>query len=547
MPDSVEWVAPRLAQPWCRRIGRHADPAAGNPKRSGPHARMTPGGPRGDDAGGVVRAGGVHLMSGAQAPAEILETHISVIVMIGDRAYKLLKPVRMAFLDNRRREDRLLACRRETEVNRRFAPDVYLGVLDVAGEDGAPCDHLIAMRRMPGDRRLSALLDDPRAPRLVSEVARTVAGFHRDAPTSERVAEAGGLAAVLGLWEEGLDQMEALDPPVVGRASLERARELARAYLRGREPLLVRRIAAGRVRDGHGDLLSDDVFCLDDGPRVLDCLAFDDRLRFGDVLGDIAFLAMDLEAHGHPELGALLVERWGAALGEDHPATLAHHYVAYRAHVRSKVAALRSGQGDPAAAARARTLHALAIDHLERAQVRLVLVGGAPGTGKTTVSRALGAATGWAVISSDETRKDLAGLPRTPSDPGAFETGIYAPGASERVYARMLGTAGERLSMGECVVLDASWGAAPRRAAARALAAERGARVVEIRCALDPAAAAERILRRRAAGEGATDATPLIAERLAAAFAPWPEAALLDTAAPPGPVEDEARRLAGPV
>lgn len=479
--------------------------------------------------------------------AEIVETHVSVIAMVGDRAYKLLKPVRMPFLDQSRREDRERACHRETEVNRRFAPDVYLGVLDVVGEDGAPCDHLIAMRRMPAGRRLSALLGDPGAPGLVASVARAVAGFHRAAPTSPEIARAGSPAAVLGLWEEGLDQLGALDPAVVPRAEVERARGLARAYLRGREPLLERRIADGRVRDGHGDLLCDDVFCLDDGPRVLDCLAFDDRLRHGDVLGDIAFLAMDLEAHGRPVLAEGLMEAWGAALGEDHPASLAHHYVAYRAHVRAKVAALRRGQGDARAGDRARALHALTLDRLERAQVRLVLVGGAPGTGKTTVARALGAANGWEVVSSDVTRKDLAGLPRAPAAAVPFETGAYAPEASDRVYAAMLDAAAERLAMGVPVVLDASWGAAPRRTAARELAARHGALAVEIRCSLPAAEAAARIARRKAAGEGASDATPLIAARLAAAFAPWPEAAELVTAAPPGLVEDEARRLAGPV
>ena len=99
------------------------------------------------------------------APAKLIETHISVIAMIGDRAYKLLKPVKMAFLDHRRREDRLDACRRETEVNRRFAPDVYLGVLDVVNDDGHARDHLIEMRRMPDSRRLSALLGGRRGAR----------------------------------------------------------------------------------------------------------------------------------------------------------------------------------------------------------------------------------------------------------------------------------------------------------------------------------------------------------------------------------------------
>ncbi len=476
-------------------------------------------------------------------PAEVVETHISVITMIGARAYKLLKPVSMGFLDHRLRQDRLAACRRETEVNRRFAPDVYLGVLDVVGADGVVRDHLLEMRRMPAERRLSSLLDGPEAAGLVGAVARAVAGFHRVAPTSPLICEAGTPEFVLGLWEEGLDQLEAITPAVVPADEVERARALARAYVGGRRPLLERRIAAGRVRDGHGDLLCDDVFCLADGPRILDCLAFADRLRYGDVLGDIAFLAMDLEAQGHPALGALLIAEWGRELGEDHPESLAHHYVAYRAHVRSKVAALRARQGDPDAADRARALHAMALGYLERAQPVVVIVGGAPGTGKSTVARALGQAGGGVVLGSDEIRKDVAGLPRTPADPGGFAEGLYAPAVSERVYARMRELASEQLGLGRSVVLDASWSDGRHRAAARALAAGLGARAIEIRCRLDPAAAAARILARRAAGEGSSDATPEIARRLAAAADPWPQALVLDTGPPPDLVAREARRL----
>lgn len=482
----------------------------------------------------------------AGAPAELVETHISVIVMIGERAYKLLKPVAMGFLDHRSREDRLAACRRETEENRRFAPDVYLGVLDVLDEDGIAQDHLVAMRRLPASRRLGALLGDPGAPDLVRSVARTIAGFHRAAPTSPRIAEAGDPDVVLGLWEEGLGQLSGLVPEVVPHEDVERLRSLARRYLAGRRALLDRRVASGWVRDGHGDLLADDVFCLPDGPRVLDCLAFADRLRHGDVLGDVAFLAMDLEAHGHPELGGLLVEEWSGALGEDHPPSLAHHYVGYRAHVRSKVAALRSAQGDPAAAARARGLHAMAVAYLERAQVRMVLVGGAPGTGKSTVARALGEATGWAVLRSDEIRKDLAGLPHTPRDPGAFGDGLYAPEVSDRVYATMLERAGGHLGLGEGVVLDASWSSGARRDAARRVASANAAPVVEIRCDLAPAVAAARIERRWADGVGPSDATREIAERLRQSAEPWPEAHTLDTQPPPALVLRRARALVGP-
>jgi aminoglycoside phosphotransferase family enzyme/predicted kinase len=478
--------------------------------------------------------------------AELVETHISVITMIGERAYKLMKPVSMAFLDHRLREDRLAACRRETILNRRFAPDVYLGVLDVVDEDGVAQDHLVAMRRMPAERRLAGLLDTPEAPEVVREVARTVAGFHREAPTSRRIEEAGRLQAVRALWDEGLDQLEALRPRVVPQVELERARGLATAYISGRRALFERRIACGRVRDGHGDLLADDVFCLGDGPRILDCLAFDDRFRHGDVLADIAFLAMDLEAHGHPALGDLLIAEWREALGEDHPASLAHLYVAYRAHVRSKIAALRSVQGDAGAPARSRALHRLSLSHLERAQVRVVLVGGLPGTGKSTLANGLGAATGWVVLRSDAIRKDLAGLPHTPVDPGAFEAGLYAPEVSDRVYATMLERAAAHLSLGEGVVLDASWSTEARRDAARRMARSAGADVIELACRLDPAVAAARIAERRAAGEGPSDATAQVAARMAAGAEPWPAARPLDATASPDTLLDEALGLVGP-
>jgi aminoglycoside phosphotransferase family enzyme/predicted kinase len=469
-------------------------------------------------------------VSGEGAPAAaVAETHISVVTMIGDRAYKVLKPVALGFLDHRRREDRARACRRETEVNRRFAPDVYLGVLDVVDEDGALVDHIIAMRRMPAERRLSALLDHEDAADLVVGVARRIAEVHREAPTSAEIAAAGDPEAVRALWQEGVAQARAHAPGVLSDGELDRMLELAVAYLEGRRALLARRAGEGWVRDGHGDLLADDVYCLPDGPRLLDCLAFDDRLRHGDVLLDVAFLAMDLEARGHPGLAAALVREWSRCLGEEHPRSLEHHYVAYRAHVRSKVRALRAAQGDDAAGDEARRLQALALAHLEAGRVRLVLVGGAPGTGKSTVAEAVAARLGWSLERSDALRKDLAGLPPAPAPPSPFREGMYAPAMTDLVYAALLERASPRLAEGESVVLDASWLDRARRTEARRTAERHRADLVEIECAAPREVAAERIRARRAAGAGPSDATPELARAIVARADPWPEARRLAT------------------
>jgi uncharacterized protein len=479
---------------------------------------------------------------GPAAPA-VAETHVSWVVLLGDRAYKLLKPVDLGFLDHRSRESRARACRREVEVNRRFAPDVYLGVLDVLDEGGAPRDHLIEMRRMPAGRRLSRLLAGAEARERVAEVARAVAAIHAAAARSAEISRGGEPGRVAANWEQGLAQIDAVaGDDVVPGADRARVAALARAYLAGRGPLLVRRIAEGWVRDGHGDLLCEDVFCLDDGPRLLDCLAFDDALRHSDVLADAAFLAMDIEAHGAPALGRLLLDTWAGALGETHPASLADHYVAYRAHVRAKVACLRHGQGDAGAAAEARRLHDLCLRHLERGRVRLVLVGGSPGTGKSTVAAALGARAGWPVVRSDVVRTRVAG-PAGRAGPERYGEGRYAPARRAAVYDELVREAGERLGLGESVVLDASWSSEAERERARGAAGAASAEVVEVRCVAPAEVARRRIAERAARGGDPSEATAAIAARMAAEAEPWARSLPLDTDRPLAETVEDAMGL----
>lgn len=465
-------------------------------------------------------------------PAGTAETHISVVLFVGDRAYKLLKPVRTGFLDHTSREARATACAREVALNRRLAPDVYLGVGVVGGPDDAePC---VVMRRMPADRRLAALLDRPDAAARVREVAAVVAAFHRDARRPPDPGTAAGPAAVRGLWSENLAEMRQVADGILDPRAIDEAEALCAEYLAGRGPLIETRIAAGRVVDGHGDLLADDVFCLDDGPRILDCLAFSDHLRAGDALADIAFLAMDLEHRGHPELARVLLETHAEETGDRPPPSLVRHWIAYRASVRAKVACYRASQGDPGAAARARGLLGLCLSHLRAARVRLVLVGGGPGVGKSTLASALAPAIEAEWIQSDAVRKDLAGLPAAPlATPPGLDEGLYAPEGSERVYAEMLRRAGAALAGGRSVVADASWAAAADRAAARRVAAAHRADLHELACTAPDAVADARIAARRRGGESPSDATALTAAHLRARREAWPEALAIDCATPP--------------
>lgn len=462
----------------------------------------------------------------------VAETHISVLFFVGDRVYKLKKPVRFAFVDLSTRAARKQMCHREVELNRRLAPDVYLGVLDILDAEGHAVDHLVQMRRLPDDRRLAGLVRSGReVSHCLRRVARLVAAFHAAAPTSGEIAAAGGPEAVRELWRDSFAEMEPFVGSVLDAEVFEGLRSGTEHYLEGRGPLFERRVAEGRIRDGHGDLLAEDIFCLEDGPRVLDCIEFDDRFRYGDVLADVAFLAMDLERLGAVDEARRFLAWYREFSGETYPQSLADHYIAYRALVRSKVACLKHEQGG-GDTGEARTLLALAGEHTDRASVRLVLVGGLPGTGKSTLAAGLSDRTGWTVLRSDEVRKELAGMGHGKRTHEHFGEGIYSEEMTQATYDELLTRARRLLELGESVIADASWLRARHRDAAAAVARETASELVQLRCDVASDIAVERMRRRLAEGGDASDADALIAATMAASMDEWTESVEIPTEGP---------------
>ena len=291
------------------------------------------------------------------AYAGVAETHSACVFFVGDRAYKLKKPVNLGFLDFTSLAARTAACQRELELNRRFAPDVYLGIAAVRDPAGQVCDHLLVMRRMPADRRLSTLVERrANVTDQLRQVARTLAVQHAAASRSTQIARQGGRDALTRRWQDNVDQTRPFGSRLAMTAAIEQAWRLAERFLCGREPLFDARIRDGRIVDGHGDLLADDIFCLDEGPRILDCLDFDDTLRWVDGLDDASFLAMDLERLGAADLADRFTGWYMEYSADPAPQALRHHYVAYRAFVRAKVSCLRWNQGHRTAGNDARML-----------------------------------------------------------------------------------------------------------------------------------------------------------------------------------------------
>ncbi|MBB1028544.1 AAA family ATPase, partial [Dietzia sp. DQ11-38-2] len=377
------------------------------------------------------------------APPGVVETHSALIVLYGDQAHKVRKPIDLGFLDNTTVRARAEQSRREVELNSRMAPDVYDGVLEVRDPEGEVIDHVVRMRRLPADRSLESLVrsrvsgigraGDPDLVVGVREVGRQLARLHAASPRSGQIEAMGTADAVAGLWGESIAHLRRLSVGEDAPEIVDDLEWLAGEYLRGRRRLLRARVDAGRVVDGHGDLLAADIYLEDDGPRVIDCLEFDDRLRFGDAMLDAGFLAMDLDRAGARDLAEAFLRAYRDFSGDDAPPSLVHHYIGYRAVVRSKVTAIRADQtGSGGAHAR----HALeladqGVDALLRGRVRLVLVGGVSGSGKSTLAVPLAAALKAEVLRSDDLR--AAG----PADRR------YSAAAVAAVYGRMLDRAGQ--------------------------------------------------------------------------------------------------------
>jgi aminoglycoside phosphotransferase family enzyme/predicted kinase len=454
-------------------------------------------------------------------------THASWVFLTEADAWKVKRPVDFGFLDFRTVELRRRACEDEVRLNRRLAPGVYLGVEPVRSSpdgpsfigDGPIIDWAVHMRRLPDGANADALLNRGllRPDRLAALARRLAAFLHQARPTPEL----GGPDVLRRNVDENFTQVAPFVGDLLERATFDDVRAFQLGALDAHHDRFVARVREGRIRDGHGDLRLEHVYFLPepDGIVAVDCIEFNDRFRCGDAAGEVAFLAMELEAARRPDLAAGFLARFAEASDDFGLYGVLEFYLSYRAWVRGKVAAFLASDGSEDAALRARKRDearrqfALARS-FSGAPVDppfVVAVGGMVGSGKSTLAAALGQELAAPVVSSDRTRKAAAGL--GPTERG--DAGLYTPEAVDRNYAAMLARAGQVLDSGRGVILDATFLERRRREAAAALA--RGARArftfLETRC-VDPAVLRARLAARR--GQlSESDATDAELDRIA--------------------------------
>ena len=448
------------------------------------------------------------------ASVELRETHISWVLLAGELAFKLKKPLRLPFLDYGTIDRRRRFCREEVRLNSRLAPEVYHGVravvpaadgLRIADEDDpAAIEYAVEMRRYADDstldRRLAA---DAAGEPEVRSVARRLARFHAGAAIPPEPGRA--VPALEAMLDENFATLGGL---AVEPATLDDARRLAGAFLTGRRAELERRARSGCVRDGHGDLRAEHVV-LERGIEIVDCVEFDPGLREIDVGLDLAFLAMDLRRFDE-RLAPALVTAYREAGGDPGDDALLGFFAAQRALIRAKVALVRAGQVSGADADRrsADAARLLELGSQLGWGVRLgpiaVVCGGAA-TGKSTLAAALAARSGARVLSSDVVRKELLGIPATARAPQS----AYSAGMNRQTYQEL----GRRAAAEQPVVVDATFRYAADRQAFVAAAGAAAEGAVWIECRAPVEVIARRAAARSSQSDRVSDADAAIASR----------------------------------
>jgi aminoglycoside phosphotransferase family enzyme/predicted kinase len=472
---------------------------------------------------------------------EVRQTHISAVFLAGSFAYKIKKPVRLGFVDFSTLSRRRHFCAEEVRLNRRLAPEVYLGVVPVArvgndlkveGSAGEVVEWAVKMQRLPEAATLQKRLrrGEITAAQLTA-LARKVAAFHAAAEGSERIAAFGRFEVVAQNARENFSQSAAQVGVTVSPGVFARLQELTEEALAQLRPLIESRARRGVPRDTHGDLHLDHVYLFPERPPpadlvIIDCIEFNERFRYADPVADAAFVVMDLIFHGRRDLADSFADAYLSAAQDAEGRALLPFYTAYRAAVRGKVEGLRSVEGEvpeaerSAARQRARAYWLLALGQLEEPGRRpcLLLVSGVPGSGKSTLARGLAERASFAVIRSDVVRKELAGLAAADHSRTAYAGGIYTAEWNERTYAECLRRAERLLFEGRRVLVDASFREESRRRAFLEAAERWGVPGAFLLCRAGPAAIRDRLAHRRG---DVSDADWLIAQQAAAH---WEEA-----------------------
>lgn len=407
---------------------------------------------------------------------EFRHTHISLVALAGDWVYKVKKPVDLGFLDFSTLERRHHFCKEEVRLNRRLCEPIYQGVVPLVERDGTlvvdgdrrrgtVVEYAVKMKRLDPDAFLDAQVWAGRTNvGDLDRVADRLCSFYEERASTPEIAEAGWVDRLRVSTDENFEQTRSQIGESISRPAYDALRYYTDRFYDQNEALLHRRRAGGFIVDGHGDLRLEHVHLTDERICIYDCIEFNERFRRLDVANDVAFLAMDLDLHGRPDLGRRLVDRVSHQLGDPHMTDLIDFYKSYRAYVRGKVEGMRFAEEEVPAAERGQS-RTSALRHYQWAlryavtgtEPLVVVVMGRAGTGKSTQAAAIAKSLGWAHLSSDRVRKSLADVSLHERADAATRERLYTREMSDATYQILQTRALHRARNHKGTVLDGTY------------------------------------------------------------------------------------------
>jgi aminoglycoside phosphotransferase family enzyme/predicted kinase len=480
------------------------------------------------------------------AEVTVIETHISYVLVGREHAYKLKKALRTPFLDQSTLALRQRACHEELRLNRRLAPDLYLAAVPVTGTAtapelegaGEPIDMAVKMRTFDQDAMWDRLAARGGL-RLgqIDELVQVLGPFHAAAAVADPGGRLGSPAQVRAPLRESLDELAGLMDPGDGLGQVGRLRAWEAAAFGRLQPAMAQRLAQGRVRECHGDLHLGNVTTFDGRTTLFDGIEFNDDFRWIDVMSEVAFMAMDLHAHGLPSFAHRFVNGYLESCGDYDGLVVLDYYLVHRALVRAKVGLLRAAQCAAADAGQAAVERTAACRYLQLAlqfsqgagqRAALMFTHGCSGSGKSTLTQGLLEAAGAIRIRADAERKRLAGLQPLDHEGLRRVPTLYGPAMTQATYARLAQGVVPVLRSGRHAILDATFLQRSQRDAVRQLAASLGVPCAILDFQAEPEELRRRLSERATRGSDPSDADAAVlraqlqtAQELQADEAPW--------------------------
>ncbi|MGV3743336.1 MAG: AAA family ATPase, partial [Burkholderiaceae bacterium] len=449
------------------------------------------------------------------------ETHLSWVLVAGSFAYKIKKALQFGFVDYSELAYRRHFCEKELRLNQRLAPSLYIGVVPITGTYAAPrlegqgeaIDYALKMHAIEQEalwsHRLSEKLVEPPE---IDQLAAILAEFHEKAEAAPQDSVFGTPEVIETTAASNLAQLLSLASSASENEAVERLSAWSKEQAATLKPLFLSRRASGFIRECHGDLHQGNILTSNGTVQVFDCLEFNDKLRWIDVINDIAFAWMALQYSGHSHYAARFLNRYLEQTGDYEGLRLLPYYAVHRALVRSMVAFIRASQAlhedsRNSAHEEAVAYLAYASASLARSTPCIMLTHGFSGCGKTSFARQVVEQTGAVQLRSDVERKRLFGAAENADAARALNEGLYHPDTSRKVYAYLRYLARTMVEAGFPVIVDAAFLEHRERQAFRELAAQLKVPFHIFDLHADPALLEARIAARRRHGQDASDAT----------------------------------------